>query len=44
MLKKATKVALVSMFSALILFAEIATSTSTFFMWHEPECPKELIK
>jgi|GEM_PF-4301679 len=33
------------MFScALVLLADISTSTSTFCFWYEPDCPKELLK
>jgi hypothetical protein len=28
----------------LISIAEMATSTATMCLWHEPDCPKELIK
>jgi cyclic lactone autoinducer peptide len=30
--------------AVLVLLAEIATSTSIFILWHEPDCPEELLK
>lgn len=31
-------------FVVLITVANISTSTSTLLFWHEPKCPKELLK
>jgi len=29
---------------ALVFIASISIATSTFLMWYEPECPKELLE
>jgi len=43
-MKKMSHYMFLSMAMLLTAIADMATSTSTLFMWYEPDCPKELWK
>lgn len=44
MYKKISKAVILPICAVLVFLAEISTSTTTLFLWHEPDCPDELIK
>lgn len=44
MFKKIMKSGALSLCMGLVLVAEVASSTSTFWFFYEPDCPEELIK
>lgn len=43
-MKKFKHNVLLALSFALMSIADISVSTATVIIWHEPECPKELLK